>query len=330
MTARFLAGVFSAATLLFAAPVLAQSGGTPAAFEPPAHESPWPDLATGETPQERGESFAQGPEMHRGLSASAMLAERRRLDDALAGLSPQRRGQVDAYVLVAALDSDPVFAREAREAGRVLARRYDAAGRTLVLAGPDGEDASLPHGSITALTIALARFAELMDREEDVLVLFTTSHGAQLGLAYHRGDSGFGVLSPQRLREILAELGLERRILIINACYSGVFIPHLQGDDTAIATAAAFNRSSFGCAPDNDWTYFGDALVNRELRRPQTFTQAVRAAQVRIVGWELADNLTPSLPQLSIGRNVAGWLARLEERMPATATEPVGRPAVSD
>lgn len=330
MTARFLAGVFTAAAVCLPNPAAAQSDGAPASLQPPSHVAPWPDLATGQTPQERAASYEHGPEMQRGMSPRDMLADRRRLDAALAELAPQRRGQIDAYVLVAALDSDPVFAREAREAGRVLSRRYNADGRTLVLAGPDGTSADLPQGSITALTIALAQFAELMDPQEDVLVLFTTSHGAQIGLAYHDGDNGYGVLSPQRLRTILAELGLERRILIINACFSGVFIPHLQGDDTAITTAAAFNRSSFGCQPDNDWTYFGDALVNRELRQPQTFTQAVRAAQVRIVGWELADNLPPSLPQLSIGQNVAGWLSQLEARMPDSATEPVGRPAVSD
>lgn len=330
MTARVLPGVLSAATLILAGPAFAQSDGAPAAFDPPAHESPWPDLATGQTPQERAASYHHGPEMQRGMSARAMLADRRRLDAALANLAQHRRGQIDAYVLVAALDSDPVFAREAREAGRVLSRRYNAEGRTLVLAGPDGQDDSLPQGSISSLTIALAHLAEVMDPDEDVLVLFTTSHGAQLGLAYHDGDNGYGILSPQRLQAILAELGLERRILIINACYSGVFVPHLQGDDTAIATAAAHNRSSFGCVPDNDWTYFGDALVNRELRQPQTFTQAVRAAQVHIVGWELQDNLVPSLPQLSIGQDVAGWLTQLEARMPATATEPVGRPAVAE
>ena len=69
-------------------------------------------------------------------------------------------------------DSDPVFAREARESGRVLARRYDAEGRTLVLAGPDGRGgATLPVGSISALTLALARVAEVMDRDQDALVL---------------------------------------------------------------------------------------------------------------------------------------------------------------
>ena len=62
------------------------------------------------------------------------------LHDALAGLKPQRPGVVDAYVVVAALDTDPVFDREAREAGRVLASRFDAAGRTIVLAEDEGSD----------------------------------------------------------------------------------------------------------------------------------------------------------------------------------------------
>jgi hypothetical protein len=61
-----------------------------------------------------------------------------RFDEAVAALQPQRPGTVDAYVVVAALDTAPVFEREAREAGRVLARRFDAQGRTLVLAEDEG------------------------------------------------------------------------------------------------------------------------------------------------------------------------------------------------
>ena len=39
-----------------------------------------------------------------------------------------------------------------------------------------------------------------MDNREDVLVLYTTSHGMDLGLAYHYGDTGYGILSPARLK----------------------------------------------------------------------------------------------------------------------------------
>src|SRR6185369_14690703 len=68
------------------------------------------------------------------------IEDARRMREALAKLQPQRPGVVDAYVIVAALDADPVFGREAREAGRVLSSRFDAAGRTLVLANDEGGD----------------------------------------------------------------------------------------------------------------------------------------------------------------------------------------------
>ena len=75
------------------------------------------------------------------------------------------------------------------------------AGRTIVLAGTDGAAPSaLPRGSPATLAIALARIAELMDESEDVLVLYTTSHGAPFGLYYNDGDSGYGAISPNRLR----------------------------------------------------------------------------------------------------------------------------------
>ncbi|MEL6827929.1 MAG: hypothetical protein AAFN91_16900, partial [Pseudomonadota bacterium] len=64
------------------------------------------------------------------FAAKEMLEQRRRLDRALDGLAHQKSGQVEAYVVTIALDSDPVFAREAREASKVLERRYNARGRT--------------------------------------------------------------------------------------------------------------------------------------------------------------------------------------------------------
>ncbi|MEM8725136.1 MAG: C13 family peptidase [Pseudomonadota bacterium] len=298
--------------------------------QPPPHTLPFPNLATGENREEALASFALGPQMHRGRSASEIIEQRRKLDAELAKLQPQRPGTVDAYVLAIALDSDPVFAREAREAGRVLARRYDGAGRTLTLAGPDGQRNDLPQGSIDALIVSLAKIAEVMDTNEDVLVLYSTSHGLDLGLAYHYGDTGYGILSPERFRSVLEELGIERRILILSACYSGVFISEIASPDTAIMTAAASNRTSFGCEAENDWTFYGDAMINRALRKPQSLSDAARDAGRSVAKWESERRLLASLPQTVIGNGVAEWLRELEARMPQTATEPVGRPANGD
>lgn len=305
---------------------LCGAGAALAQRQPPEHTTEWPGLVSGDSGIDGMES---GPELQRGRAPQAMLADQRRLGTALAALQPERKGVVDAYVLSVALDSDPVFAREARESGRVLTRRFDAEGRVLVLAGPDGRGAApLPGGSITTLTLALARIAELMNHEQDVLVLYVTSHGApDAGLAYHDGDQGFGVLPPARLAELLDGLGIRNRLLLLSACYSGAFVKRLISDTTAILTAASATRSSFGCRAENDWTFFGDALVNHALRKPQPLADAAEEARRTIIGWERAGRLDPSMPQVTIGDGVGAWLAPLEARMPKMATAPVGAPA---
>ncbi|AUX70080.1 peptidase C13 [Porphyrobacter sp. HT-58-2] len=320
---RIIAGVLAA---LLAAPALSQSSA-PNPFQPPPHTAPWPDLGNGESRAERRASYDASPELHRGLSAAEVRAQQRRLDAALAALPPHTPGTSEAYVLTVALDSDPVFAREAREAARVLGARYGAEGRTLTLAGPDGTRDDAPRGSITALLLAIAHLGTLMDGEEDVLVLYTTSHGLDLGLAYHYGDSGYGILSPATLKSALEDAGIRRRVLILSACYSGVFVPVLASADTAILTAAAGNRSSFGCVAENDWTFFGDALINRALRQPVALDEAARMAGRSVAEWEAKAQFLASLPQVSIGPEVGGWLPALEAKAPRIASAPVGRPA---
>src|SRR5205814_10081872 len=97
-------------------------------------------------------------------SPSLHAEDERRLGAALARLQPQRPGIVDAYVVVAALDADPVFGREAREAGRVLARRFDAQGRTPVLAGNEGSDKADAAATPQGLARAPASVATRLDR----------------------------------------------------------------------------------------------------------------------------------------------------------------------
>jgi hypothetical protein len=255
-------------------------------------------------------------------------AEQRALAAALAALKPQRQGTVDAYVIVAALNADPVFGREAREAARVLGRRFDAEGRTIVLAAGNGGGGAAPLGSPDSLALALARAGQLADPREDVLVLYTTTHGsAQDGLQYKDPKRGFGWIKPQRLAAMLDGSGMANRLLIISACYSGIFLPRLSSDGSVVISAAASDRASFGCSPGNDWTYFGDAFVNRALRKPQPLPAAFAEARSLVSRWEAGAGLLNSNPQISIGRDVPRWLAPLEKRMPAQATNPVGRSA---
>ncbi len=292
---------------------------------PPPHTRP-PPLLGAATPQE-AVSLADGAvAIEHDRTAVQQLAQHRLLAKALAGLGPQRPGKVDAYVVSLALDSDPVFAREAREAGRVLTRRYAATGRSVTLAGRDGRGGeALAMGSPTALATVLARVAELMDPREDVLVLYMTAHGAPLGIVYNDGDQGYGAISPTGLWTMLSMLGIGNRLVLVSACYSGTFVPLLASDTSAILTASSADRTSFGCRADNDWTFFGDAMINHALRKGQPLARAAAEAGATIAEWEKADSLDPSQPQVSIGAGTARWLAALEPAPDGGA--PVGRPA---
>ncbi|WP_353204666.1 C13 family peptidase [Sphingomonas sp.] len=318
---RIVPGIIAFALAALVAPALAQ-------YDPPHHTQPAPPL--GRSDEDTVVQANNGIEIQRDRTPQNELAEHRRLARALARVAPQRKGVIDAYVVAVGLDSDAVFGREAREAGRVLARRYGAEGRTIVLAGTDGRAPSdLPRGSPGNIAAALARVAEVMDKKENVLILYTTSHGAPLGILYNDGDQGFGAMSPVRLADMLETLGIKRRLVMISACYSGVFVDPLASDDGVIITAASSDRTSFGCQADSDWTFFGDALINTALRKAQPLAAADAEARALIAAWEARGDLVPSGPQIAIGARAGTWLDVLDKRVPPAATKPVGRPAIS-
>ena len=317
-----------AAAVLLAPPMVAAQPADNGAI---SHTRPLPSFLSRLQSHEVVDAANAGTEIEYNLSAGAALDDHLRLSRSLETLAPQRPGIVDAYVLSIALDSDPIFGREAREAANVLARRYDAVGRTITLAAADGNgDDSLPRGSFTALSIVLARMAEIMDPEEDVLILYTTSHGLPAGIVYYYGDQGYGTMSALRLSTLLNDFGITNRLLIVNACFSGSFVNELSSPTSVIVTASAADRTSFGCVATNDWTYFGDAFVNRSLRRPQGLADAFGQARTKIAQWEADIGTTPSEPQIDIGTQVSGWLDALDSRMPESATQPVGRPATGE
>lgn len=273
----------------------------------------------------------KGWSMEQARSARWELAQTKKLNKAIVALQPQRPGTIDAYVISIGLDSDDVFGREAVEAGKVLARRYGAAGRSITLeSGSGDDDASPPHGSPASLDVALAAVASKMNLKEDVLILYVTTHGAfDTGLAYKDSDKGYGAVAPRRLAMLLTELGFERRLIMLSACFAGTFVKPLASPQNITIAAAAEDRTSFGCMPSNDWTFFGDALINNGLRKPQPLEKAATEAFGLIGQWESTHRLYPSLPSIDKGAAADSWLVPLEARIPKTETPKVGRPATS-
>jgi hypothetical protein len=140
-----------------------------------------------------------------------------------------------------------------------------------------------------------------MDRNEDVLLLFMTSHGSTEGVALWLPGAVYGDLSPAQIATVLDREGIKNRIIIVSACFSGVFLKPLANDHTIILTAADENSTSFGCTSEREWTYFGDAFFNHGLQGGGTIEEAFLDAKVSIGQWEARDGLSPSNPQGHFG-----------------------------
>jgi hypothetical protein len=239
------------------------------------------------------------------------------LENALAQLRPGRPRQVDLYFLSLGGDAGAaVFMREASAARQLMNERFGAQGRSLVLANHYGDAADYPIASVTSLRRSLHKIASVMDKDQDILFLFLTSHGSpdhQLALEFW--PLRFEPLNPQVLRALLDEIGIRWRVLVISACYSGGFITDLQNEDSIIITAAAPDRASFGCSNENDWTYFGGAFFDQALREESDLERAFALAQAAIAAREEAEQEIHSEPRIAAGAGMrkkwADYLASL-------------------
>ena len=191
-----------------------------------------------------------------------------------------------------------VFRSEATGAASVLANRF---GGDPVIVRFNTRKSS--DATIEALSTTLETAGKRIESSTGVLFLILTSHGSPDGLNVTVGRKST-TLTPLRLTGMLNRAGVQYKVVIISACYSGVFIPHLATADTLVITAADANHPSFGCEERAKWTYFGDAFFNVALRRSETLRDAFTLASSLILRRELRNGFEPSHPQMAGGANV--------------------------
>lgn len=240
---------------------------------------------------------------YRKLDAESLLyAQPRMVSEALQGLVPQRPGMADLYfVSFGAYAYQDVFMKEVRYARQTMDDRFDTGGHSLELVNNLQSREELPLATVSNLQAVLQHLGEAMDSEEDVLMLYLTSHGSeQHELSVEFWPLPLNDITPQRLRSMLDEAGIKWRVIVVSACYSGGFVEALKDEHTLVATAAAADRQSFGCGNDNDFTYFGEALFHDALQRGGTLPQAFEQARQAIGAREQREKLEPSQPQLYV------------------------------
>ena len=232
------------------------------------------------------------------------------IERSLAAIQAGRSGVREHYFVGFAPDaSDDVFLREMRFVKRLFDERFGTAGRSIALASSNDALDELPIASVTNLSRALERVGKAMNTEEDVLVLFVSAHGdPEHRLSAWQPPLELAPLTPTALARMLQDSGIKWRVVVVSACYSGGFVEPLRDDNSIVITAAAADRTSFGCEAGRDFTYFGQAFFRDALSKTASFIEAFDLAKEIVTRQEVEEKLTPSLPQISVGSAIADFL----------------------
>lgn len=131
-------------------------------------------------------------------------------------------------------------------------------------------------------------------------LVYYTSHGAPQGTVLDVMGKMY-MFSPAEMAALVDEACPNRpTIVIISACYSGVFVPYLKGAERMVMTAARPDRSSFGCSSEDKYPFF-DACFLESVGSVRNFAALPPAVQGCVSRREGQMQLTPpSEPQVTI------------------------------
>ncbi len=221
----------------------------------------------------------------------ALYSQQSILERALGSLAPRDPGRINMYMLAVGGDgSQEVFRREAAFVRDQFDSGFGTRNRSLALVNSRTTVTQMPMATITSIRESLKAIAAKMDREQDILFLFLTSHGSrEHELLLSQNNMGLRSLPARDLGELLRESGIVWKVVVISACYAGGFIEPLKDEHTLVIAAARQDRPSFGCEDDRDFTYFGRAYFKESLPSSGSFEEAFRKADALVREWELRD-----------------------------------------
>jgi hypothetical protein len=236
-------------------------------------------------------------------SEEVLTAQPRLLFEALTGLEAREPGTTNMYFVGFAGDaSQDVFRNDMEAAHEVVDAQLGTEGRSVVLINSPKTVLDAPLATMTNLQASLSAVGRLIDTEEDVALVYLSSHGS----ADHRLYVNFpplalNQLTPIALHRMLQEAGIKWKVVVVSACYSGGYMEPLKDPYTMVITSSRADRTSFGCDNASEFTYFGQAYFQEALKKSTSFVEAFEFARTAIAERERAGGLTPSEPQIYVG-----------------------------
>jgi hypothetical protein len=253
------------------------------------------------------------------VAEEVLFDQQARLDEALDAVAPAAPGVPSVFFVgFAGVASQKVFAEEIKLAAHVVAARFDSGSRQLLLINDHRDTDSYPLATVSGLRYGLGELARKMDPERDILFLALSSHGSDEPLlSVANGILPLQQVTGDNLAAALHDSGIKWRIIVISACHAGAFIAPLKDPYTVLITAAAADKTSFGCADDRDLTYFGEAFYRDALPKAKNLQEAFALTRSAIAKREQAEGVTPSDPQAYFGGQIEQLLSRQPMRAAA-------------
>lgn len=242
----------------------------------------------------------------------AIYQEAPALARALDAIQPSDGNKIDLYSLVVAgYGTEEVFRRESKFIENLFTSQYDNRDTAIYLSNSQRSLDEHPMATRTSISAVIQRIAQQMDKEQDIFFLYITSHGGKdKTIALNHNGLSLGAVDAQWLGDLLKESGIRHRVVVLSACFSGGFVDDLADENTLVMTAAAAEKTSFGCADDSLFTYFGKAYFKESLKPGVDFEQAFYRARDLVQIWEEEQKITPSDPQIRTNKRITAHIRR--------------------
>lgn len=160
---------------------------------------------------------------------------------------------------------------------------------------------------------------EVAARGDAGCLLYFTSHGAPTAMVF--GDAA--PMTPDMMVNIVRRAcGARPTVVIVSACYSGIFVNALGAPNRMVLTAASRERTSFGCGADETYPWF-DGCILETLPGATDFLALAAGTRACVARkeQEYAVDL-PSEPQLFVGAEMQLRLPTLRFNRSTSAGRP--------
>ncbi len=240
----------------------------------------------------------------------AVYKESAGLQRSLDALLPSDEKKIELYSLViAGYGTEEVFRRESKFIEHLFTEQYRNHNTAIYLSNSQRSLDEHPIATRTSIRAAVEKIAERMDKDHDIFFLYITSHGSKnKTIALTHNGLALADIDAKWLGNLLKATGIKHRIVVLSACFSGGFIDDIGDENTLVMTAASAEKTSFGCADDSLFTYFGKAYFKESLKPGVDFEQAFYRARELVEVWEKEQKITPSEPQIRINPKVSEYM----------------------